>query len=74
MVLFGSAYWQGFLNWLRETVLTEGKIAPADLDLLSITDSPQEVYDIIMKAMVAGETGKKEEAAREETRKVYESK
>jgi uncharacterized protein (TIGR00730 family) len=74
VILFGSAYWQGFLNWLRETVLVEGKISPADLDLLIVTDSPQEVYDIIMKAMVAGETHKKEEAAREETRKVYESK
>jgi uncharacterized protein (TIGR00730 family) len=74
VILFGSAYWEGLLNWLRETVLAEGKIAPADLDLLSLTDSPQEVYDIIVKAITAGETHKKEEAAREETRKVFEAK
>jgi uncharacterized protein (TIGR00730 family) len=74
VVLFGSAYWQGFLNWLRETVLAEGKIAAADLDLLPVTDSPQEVHDRIIKAMAAGEQYQKEEAARKETQKVYEVK
>ena len=34
VVLVGTAYWQGLLDWLRDTVLAEGKIALADLDLL----------------------------------------
>lgn len=74
VILFGSAYWQGLLNWLRDTMLAEGKISPADLDLLVVTDSPQEVHDRIVKAIAAGEQYQKEEAAREETRKVYEAK
>ena len=48
VILFGSAYWQGLLDWLRVTMLSEGKIADADLDLVVVTDSPTEVRDLIM--------------------------
>ena len=34
LVLAGSGYWQGLSDWIRERLLGEGKIAPADLDLL----------------------------------------
>lgn len=74
VILFGSTYWQGLLDWLRNTLLAGGKIAPADLDLLVVTDSPQQVCDMIMEAMrTSGEFRQKEEAAREETEKVYAS-
>jgi uncharacterized protein (TIGR00730 family) len=43
VVLFGSAYWEGLLGWLRETTSAEGMIAPADLDLMLVTDEPAEV-------------------------------
>jgi uncharacterized protein (TIGR00730 family) len=38
IVLMGTAYWQGLLDWLRGTVLAEGKIHEADLDMLTVTD------------------------------------
>jgi uncharacterized protein (TIGR00730 family) len=47
VVLFGSAYWRGLLDWLRSTVLAERKIAPEDLRLLAITDSPDETAQVI---------------------------
>jgi uncharacterized protein (TIGR00730 family) len=73
VILFGSAYWAGLLDWLRNTMLARGNISPADLDLIVVTDSPQEVRDLIMKAMVEGGwSEEKEDAAREETRKVYQ--
>ena len=73
VILFGSEYWSGLINWLRETVLPGGKIAPADLDLMVITDSPEKVRDLIVEAMVQGGwIDEKEEAARAETRKVYQ--
>src|SRR6185503_14366235 len=37
VILFGSAYWQGLLDWLSTTMLAEGKIATADLELLIIS-------------------------------------
>jgi uncharacterized protein (TIGR00730 family) len=42
VVMFGSAYWGGLLEWLRNTMLAGGKISPVDLDLLMVTDSPAE--------------------------------
>jgi hypothetical protein len=42
MVLIGTAYWQGLLAWLRERVAAEGKIDAKDIDLVRVTDSPDE--------------------------------
>ncbi|HMQ31163.1 MAG TPA: TIGR00730 family Rossman fold protein [Chloroflexaceae bacterium] len=50
IVLVGSAYWAGALGWLRDTMLGEGMIAQADLELLRVCDDPAEVRDIIVKA------------------------
>jgi uncharacterized protein (TIGR00730 family) len=41
VVLYGSKYWGGLVAWLRETVLAEGNIAEADLELLQIVDTPE---------------------------------
>ncbi len=40
VVLMGVAYWQGLIDWLRETVLDRGMIGPEDLDRLILTDDP----------------------------------
>ncbi|MBI4538550.1 MAG: TIGR00730 family Rossman fold protein [Gemmatimonadetes bacterium] len=42
VVLFGSDYWGGLIRWLHDPVLTQGKIAPQDLELFFVTDSPEE--------------------------------
>src|SRR5207245_1549389 len=42
VVLFGSAYWQGLLDWIRARQLAEGKIDPEDLALLRLTDSGED--------------------------------
>lgn len=51
VVLFDSSYWGGLINWLKNTMAAEGKIAPSDLDLLFVTDSPQEARDHIIKCL-----------------------
>jgi uncharacterized protein (TIGR00730 family) len=50
VVLVGSDYWRGLLEWLRERMLGEGKISPGDLDLITVTDDPAEVRDSLMSA------------------------
>ena len=47
VVLFGSAYWSGLLDWVRAAVLADGKIGEHDLRLFHITDSPLEVVRIV---------------------------
>jgi uncharacterized protein (TIGR00730 family) len=50
VVLVGTDYWGGLVDWIRERLVTEGKIAPRDLDLLCLTDDPLEVRDRLMSA------------------------
>jgi uncharacterized protein (TIGR00730 family) len=49
VVMFGSRYWRGLMDWIRDVALTEGKISQADLKLLHLTDSPAEVVRIIVE-------------------------
>lgn len=42
IVLFGSAYWGGLVDWLRDSMLADGKIAAADVDMLHVTDDIDE--------------------------------
>ncbi|HSJ13893.1 MAG TPA: TIGR00730 family Rossman fold protein [Longimicrobiales bacterium] len=55
VVLFGSAYWSGLLNWLREAMLAERKILADDLALLTVTDSPEEAAEVILRAYREGQ-------------------
>ena len=52
VVLFGTAYWGGLLDWLRTTVLPGHKIAAPDLDLIHVTD---DVDDAVARIVGANE-------------------
>jgi uncharacterized protein (TIGR00730 family) len=74
VILFGTGYWQGLLDWLRDIMLTGGKISPADLDLITLTDSPEEVRDLVISSMDQSEAWvAREEGARRETSKALGS-
>jgi len=53
VVMFGSRYWKGLLDWVRDVALQEGKVAEHDLHLLHLTDSPAEVVQIIADSQSA---------------------
>ncbi len=50
VVLVGSRYWKGLVDWLRDTMAAERKIEPADLDLFTLTDDPGEVVQALVAA------------------------
>jgi uncharacterized protein (TIGR00730 family) len=53
VVLVGSAYWRGLVDWMRATQLKAGAVTEADIDLLKITDDPDEVAEIILAYVAA---------------------
>ena len=53
VVLFGTHYWAGLVRWLQSRVLGERKISPGDLDLLLLTDDPQEAAQAVIAAHAA---------------------
>ncbi len=50
IILVGTAFFAGLLGWIRETLLGQGMIAAADLDLVVVTDDPKEVVEIVKRA------------------------
>lgn len=52
VILVGSDYWKGLLDWLRETMLRDNKITRDDLDLFQIIDDPDEVVKQIQKYVI----------------------
>jgi uncharacterized protein (TIGR00730 family) len=50
VVLVGSDYWGGLVDWIRDRLQAEGKISPRDIDLLCLTDDPLEVRERLMSA------------------------
>jgi hypothetical protein len=50
IVLVGSEYWSGLLDWLKTTMLADGKIGQDELALLHLADDPDEVVGIIKEA------------------------
>jgi len=53
VILFGRHYWAGMLRWLQARVLGEKKISDGDLDLMVLTDDPQEAVEVIAQAYAA---------------------
>jgi uncharacterized protein (TIGR00730 family) len=50
IVLMGTAYWSGLVDWIRDTVLAEGKISGRDLDMFRLTDDVEEAVDVMVEA------------------------
>jgi uncharacterized protein (TIGR00730 family) len=53
VILMGSQYWAGLLDWIRQTLLADGKVSEADLELLQVTDDVDEAVQIIVDADAA---------------------
>ncbi len=52
VILFGKDYWAGLIEWIRTVLLDRKMISPDDLDLVSLTDDPEEVVKIIKRTVI----------------------
>lgn len=50
VVLMGTDYWAGLVDWLRDTVVGHGAVHSSDLDLFHLTDDAEEAARIVQKA------------------------
>lgn len=49
VVLMGSDYWKGMIEWFRSTVLKSGAISKQDLALFTVVDKPEDAVNVIKK-------------------------
>ena len=52
VILMGSEFWGGLVDWLKETMLRDQKISPEDMDLIHIFDEPEEAVRYIQKYVI----------------------
>jgi uncharacterized protein (TIGR00730 family) len=57
VIMFGRHYWAGLIRWLAARVAGERKIVPSDLDLILLTDDPQEAAHAVSAAWESQRTG-----------------
>ena len=50
IVLIGTAYWSGLVDWIRGTVLADGKVSEQDLDMIRLTDDVDEAIKLMIDA------------------------
>jgi uncharacterized protein (TIGR00730 family) len=47
LILFGTGYWSGLVDWLRERALAEGNISAEDVEGIEVTDDPDRVLEVL---------------------------
>ncbi len=49
IILVGRLFWGGLIDWFKTAVLEEKVICPEDLDLILVTDDPEDLVSAILK-------------------------
>lgn len=52
VILVGSDYWSGLIQWIKSRLLAEKRISPEDLDILQVIDEPEEVVKAVKKVVI----------------------
>ena len=52
VILVGSDYWSGLLEWIKATLLEHHKISDNDLDIMQIMDDPEEIVRAVKKVVI----------------------
>ncbi len=52
VVLVGSAFWGGLIDWIRDKLVGQGRISPGDIDILKVLDDPDEVVKFVTDKVI----------------------
>lgn len=52
LILVGSEYWAGLIDWIKDKLLGEKRISPEDLEILQIMDDPEEIVKAVHKVII----------------------
>ncbi|MFW5874631.1 MAG: TIGR00730 family Rossman fold protein [Desulfosalsimonas sp.] len=50
VILFGKDYWTGLVDWIKSRLVENRMISPEDMDIIHVTESPEEILQILGKA------------------------
>ncbi len=52
LILVGSEYWAGLIDWIKDKLLGEKRISSEDLEILQIMDDPEEIVKAVQKVII----------------------
>ena len=52
VILVGSSYWKGLIEWINQTLLSENKISKEDLNIFRVMDDPEEIAEYIKRIVI----------------------
>ncbi len=52
LILVGSDYWRGLIDWIKSYLLAEKRISPKDLDILQVMDDTEEIFKAVQKVVI----------------------
>lgn len=52
VILMGSDYWNGLLQWIKKHLLAEKRISPEDMEILQVMDDPDAVVKLVQKLVI----------------------
>jgi uncharacterized protein (TIGR00730 family) len=52
IILTGSDYWCGLMDWIKATLSDGGMISPDDLEFVQVIDDPEEIVAAVRKIVV----------------------
>ena len=51
IVLVGSSFWEGLLDWIRDRLLAERRISEEDLEIFQVLDDPEQIVETVQNAV-----------------------
>jgi hypothetical protein len=52
IIMVGTDYWGGLLDWIRSQLLAQSFISPKDMDIIQVLDDPEEIVGTVRKILV----------------------
>jgi len=52
IIMVGTEYWGGLLEWIRSQLLAQSLISPKDMDIIQVLDDPEEIVGTVRKILV----------------------
>ena len=52
LILVGSDYWTGLIDWIKAKLLSEKRISQEDIEILQVMDEPEEIVKAVQKVII----------------------
>lgn len=52
VILVGSEFWAGLVDWIKEKLLSEKRISPEDMDIFQVTDDPESIVKAVKRVVI----------------------